>query len=114
MTPKRNKMFHTPIGTFSYKYLRLDRYLEGVGLIKVDENHQVLMATKEKALADLVSLFREISDSNTMLLHLTENLRIDEKELKNLNLELLRNISKVYKAEPVKLLYEAIEGLKYA
>jgi hypothetical protein len=98
VTTKRSKQFQTPIGLFTYDHLPSDVFPVGVTLIKFSEKQQALIATKEKALADLLVFRRGFFSSKKHFEEtLFEDLRVEEDDLKSLNFELLNEI---YQARP--------------
>ena len=96
VTNKRNKLFKTELGEFSYKYINPKIYSLGVTIVKIDENHSVLMATKEKALIDILYFNKKVMDTSEMKEYIYNNLRIDKAELINLDLEILRELELLY------------------
>ena len=98
VTTQRSRRFQTPIGIFTYDHLPLQAFPVGVTLIKFSDKQQALMATKEKALADLLVLRRGAFSSKKYFKEvLFEDLRVEEEDLNSLNLELLKAI---YLARP--------------
>jgi hypothetical protein len=97
-TTQRSKRFSTPIGLFTYDHLPLQGFSVGVILNKFSDKQQALIATKEKALADLLVIRRGgFSSKKHFKEVLFEDLRVEEEDLESLNLELLRAI---YQARP--------------
>jgi hypothetical protein len=98
VTTKRSKQFQTPIGLFTYDHLPLQVFPVGVTFVKFSETQQALIATKEKALSDLLVLRRgSFSSKKHFEETLFEDLRIEEEDLESLSLEILNEI---YKARP--------------
>ncbi len=98
ITTQRSREFNTPIGLFTYNHLPMQIYPIGITLIKFSEHSQALVATKEKALTDLLVLRRgRFSSKKHFCETLFEDLRIEEDDIETLNLELLREI---YQARP--------------
>ncbi len=97
VTNKRNKVFDTPIGRFSYRYIRPDLYSEGIELIRLDEIHNVLIASKEKAVADLLYFSDTLENTEDLMDFLYSNMRIDESELINLRNSSVRRLAKIYR-----------------
>lgn len=98
VTTKRSKQFQTPIGLFTYDHLPSIVFPIGVTLVKFSEKQQALIATKEKALADLLVLRRGCFSSKAHFEKtLFEDLRVEEADLKSFNFELLHEI---YQARP--------------
>lgn len=98
ITTQRSRRFETPLGLFSYDHLPSQIYPIGVTLIKFTERQQAFMATKEKALADLLVLRRgKFSSMKHFKETVFEDLRIEEEDLESLDLALLKSI---YTARP--------------
>jgi len=104
MTNKRNKVFETPVGRFSYKYLENSKFSAGVERIS-DENGSFLIASKEKAICDRVALVKGI-DAGDMDEFLEAELRLDMDELPGLDTELVREIARVYKKKSVTAFFK--------
>jgi len=98
ITTQRSRRFQTPLGLFTYDHLPQNVFPVGVTLIQFSDKQQALFATKEKALTDLLVLRRgSFSSKKHFKETLFEDLRIEEEELNNLNLDLLKEI---YLARP--------------
>jgi len=111
MTPKRNKLFHTPVGTFSYDYLRVDHYTIGVNWEPLDDKRHYLIACPEKALIDSVARYRNIKTIKDMTEHLLENLRIEIESLEELDEAQLQKIINVYNIPTTRLLLKTIKRI---
>ena len=111
MTSKRNKIFSTDLGRFSYRHLALHKYSEGVAWVLIGSNQHILIATKEKALADLIADVKEIKTVEDLEEYLTVSLRIDETQLRRLGKKKLQAIAKVYQHPIVSLLPQLIAKL---
>jgi len=114
VTPKRDKLFDTPAGRFTYRYLRPDRYAVGVDRETVAEESSFLIATPEKALADLLLLSAPDHRPETLgelLRYLLDDLRCDEESLADLNSGQLEEIAEVYRNRKTDLLVRAIEEI---
>lgn len=98
VTSQRSRQFNTPLGLFSYDHLSLKVYPVGVTLVKFSEHQQALVATKEKALADLLVLRRgSFSSKKHFNEILFEDLRIEHEDIESLDTQLLK---KIYQAKP--------------
>ncbi len=110
ITTRRNKIYITAVGRFSYQYVNAQKYTIGITQI-LNHRRNILIATKEKALCDILSVktpnLKNVSDLKT---HLTENLRIEIENIHDLNPELLENISRLYKNDNVYLLESYLKG----
>jgi predicted transcriptional regulator of viral defense system len=97
VTTQRSRQFQTPLGLFTYDHLSMQVFPVGVTLINFSDK-QALVATKEKALADLLVIRRGSFSSKKHLKEtIFEDLRIEEEDFDTLNLELLKMI---YQARP--------------
>jgi predicted transcriptional regulator of viral defense system len=96
----RSKIINTPVGTFDYVYLNHNRYAIGIDQ-KENSTGRFLIATPEKALADLIHLKSNKLEGNDLLMDLIEARRIDEDQLKNMNKKHLQNIADNYRSKAV-------------
>jgi predicted transcriptional regulator of viral defense system len=96
VTNKRNKVFDTPVGRFSYRYIRPDLYIEGVTLLSLDEKHNILIASREKAIADILYFTDKIENISELKGYLFENLRIEEAEIRKLKKNVIERLAKIY------------------
>ncbi|WP_229239712.1 type IV toxin-antitoxin system AbiEi family antitoxin domain-containing protein [Echinicola soli] len=91
MCTKSSREFHTLYGTFSYRQLPLTYYALGIRSTPVSTNQFALMATPEKAICDKIvttpGTIRSIASAYNFLV---ENLRMDEFQLRKLDLESIR------------------------
>lgn len=107
----KSKSYHTPLGTFDYHYLSHDRYAIGIDQ-KESFAGRFLIATPEKALADLIHFkSRNLETVEDMLIDLIEARRIDENDLKKLNKAHLLKIANNYHSRAVTQLVHALELL---
>ncbi|MBI5346053.1 MAG: hypothetical protein HZB76_02800 [Chlamydiae bacterium] len=97
----KSKIFTTPVGTFDYFYLSHHRYSIGIDQ-KENEAGRYLIATPEKALADLIHFKSKNLEPKDLLVDLIEARRIDEDNLKNLNKKDLLKIADNYRSKAVK------------
>src|SRR5262249_36615340 len=70
MTTQRHKYYETPFGLFEYLHLSQKRFTVGVDWIKINEAEHCLVASPEKALADLLEPERDLSTEKILLEHL--------------------------------------------
>lgn len=103
----KSKVFKTPIGTFDYTYLSHPRYAIGIDQ-KENRAGRFLIATPEKALADLIHFKSKNLEGKDLLEDLIEARRIDEDSLKNLNKKHLAEIAEIYRSNTVKNLINVI------
>ena len=103
----KTKRFTTPVGTFEYHFLNHARYSIGIDQQK-NSNGQFLIATREKALADLVHFKCKNLQSKDLLVDLTEGRRIDPDILKQLDKKHLHEISERYRSQAIYNLSNAL------
>ena len=96
VTNKRNKIFNTSVGFFTYRYIRSDLYSDGVTLNSLDENHNIIIASKEKVLADVLYFANKLKTFSELESYLFENLRLDENDLSKLKKQSIRVLAKKY------------------
>lgn len=98
VTTQRSRQFQTPLGLFTYDHLPIQIFSVGVTLINFSDKLQAIIATKEKALADLLVIRRgSFSSMKHFKEVLFDDLRIEEDDLESLDLDLLKMI---YQAKP--------------
>lgn len=102
-----SKSYNTPLGTFEYAFLSHSRYAVG---IDQQENSagKFLIATPEKALADLVHRKSKHLAGKDLLTDLLEARRIDVDNLKNLDKKHLSEITECYRSQTVRNLLNVI------
>ncbi|HLA82877.1 MAG TPA: hypothetical protein VJP78_14875 [Thermoleophilia bacterium] len=109
-TVSRAKRFNTPVGLFTYRMVPSEGYWTGVDRVETAEGVPVLMATREKAIADKVRDDRGtgIGSLNQMSAYLLDDLRIDKSELSVLDANQLEEIGRLYRSRKVALLAGAV------
>ncbi len=111
VSTKRNRHFNTPIGRFSYHHLPASLYRVDFNLVPVRNNATALIATAEKALADLLYLRKAHPETlNELSELLFDHLRLDETLVSRMRIGILRDILKAGGTPALKLLIEWIEG----
>lgn len=95
VTTKRHKMFETPIGRFSYTPLPVALFATGFTMVQMSGFESLLIATKEKALADLLYVRKtKIKTSAELEDLLFDDLRLDESAVKKFHIGVLQDIMK--------------------
>ncbi len=104
VTVGKNKIFNTPLGSFSYDHINSKLYSAGITLGEASGERSFLIATQEKALLDIFNLRFNNKTKPTIKdieVALVEDLRIDIPELrKTLNKKFLTDIRPMYKNRP--------------
>lgn len=110
MTTQKKKLFHTPLGVFSYQHVSPRKYQEGLVQQTRDGKRYFIIASPEKAIADILDQHKSISQLQELLEFLIDNLRIEEAHLKKLNIRKLTRLAKVYNISSIWLLLKWLQG----
>ncbi|MFA6916770.1 MAG: hypothetical protein WC222_10275 [Parachlamydiales bacterium] len=111
MTPLRSKTFQTPVGVFTYVHLLPRKVAVGVTVVEADSQHQFLIATPEKALADRISFHKNLTSTRDVYSFVCEGLRIEEDMLAKLQIPLLKKIEEIYQNPAVTHLIQLVKEL---
>ncbi len=109
----RSRLVETPQGDFHYQAIPASYYSIGIDSIQQDKI-AFMMATPEKALADLLVSTRKlrIQSSNAMMSYLEDDLRLDSDDLIKLEASYFYDFAQQgYKSKLLVFLGKAIEGL---
>jgi hypothetical protein len=111
VTPKRDKDFKTPLGNFTYRYLKLEKYSVGIDQVWIDDRHPILMASPEKALCDYLFLKKvpPIKNLEEARIFLEEDLRIDPEKFSKFNSITLRRLNLHYRNKNIEKIAEVFE-----
>ena len=99
ITNKRNKIFSTPVGEFTYQYLNPLKYPIEIELAENVNKNYFLIASPEKALCDHIHLtdkYIQLSSLDDIEHYLFHDLRIDESVLRRFRVAKLNIISQAY------------------
>lgn len=109
MTLGKDKEYHTPVGDFVYYRLSPDSYSIGITQKKApDFVGGFLMASPEKALADIVFKTCKGLDKDQLKRELLESKRIDRECFHQLDKALLVEIAKSYRTKSVNYLVDLV------
>lgn len=111
VTTKPSKTFRTPVGAFTYRHLSPDRYSSGFIRVSLDDRRAFLIASPEKALIDTV-FDRDIPSPDKLYQYLTDDLRIDDEELRKLDMKRLRELKRRFHTPTVDALVVISQELK--
>jgi hypothetical protein len=103
MTNKRNKVFETPVGIFSYKYLHNSKFSVGIDRVTVEDG-SFLIATREKAICDRLSMVKDLRPGEIGEF-LEYELRVDMDELVEMDIRQVGEIRTIYKNTSVTAFY---------
>ncbi len=112
---KRNKHFSTPAGEFVYHYVPPKAFCLGMTRQVIStnniggENTYFLIASQEKALADLIARMKPFMATDELLTYLIEGMRIEKDSLFKLNVSELEKIKSEYQNQNVTLLWKILK-----
>ena len=101
---KNNKIYHMKDCTFDYKNVPDEVFPMGILIMKNSKDISYKIASKEKALCDLLYSkypVRSIKDLKTLLF---EDMRIDENEFLKMNVEFIKEIAPLYHSNTLNVL----------
>ena len=101
---KNNKIYHMKDSTFEYKSVPDEVFPMGILIMKNSKNISYKIASKEKALCDLLYSkypVRSIKDLKTLLF---EDMRIDENEILKMSVEFIKEIAPLYHSNSLNVL----------
>lgn len=110
---KRTRNFDTPVGRFSYAHLPPKLYQVYFNLVPVRNNETALLATPEKALADLL-YFRDDHPQtlNELIDLLFDDLRLDDTLVSQMRIGVFTEILKAGGSQTLKLIIEWLKRQK--
>jgi len=111
VTNKRKKLFKTPVGNFSYRYIKPSIYSYGITLHGVDKNHSILIATKEKAISDMLYFSNRMTGEGQIEKYIIEDLRLDREAIVKFNLRIIKKLAELY-GHNIDLLYGLLKRIK--
>ena len=101
---KNNKIYHMKDSTFDYRSVPDEVFHMGVLIMKNSKDISYKIASKEKALCDLLYSkypVRSIKDLKTLLF---DDMRIDENEILKMNVEFIKEIAPLYHSNSLNVL----------
>lgn len=107
----KKKRYDTPFGAFTYRDVPTDAFPFGIRLVR-EGDYFYRIASPEKALCDKLYTIKPAANAKELLTLLTDDLRIDESELKKLDLSLIKELSKHYHSTNIKKLCTALRRLQ--
>lgn len=113
MSTKRSRNFDTPIGRFSYVHIPPKLYQINFNLVTVRNNETALLATAEKALADLLYFRDDHPETlNELADLLFDDLRLDTALVSRMRIGMFNEILKAGGSPTIKLIIEWLKGKK--
>lgn len=98
------KAFQTPLGLFEYRAISREKFKVGIDYKDLDQQGGFLIASREKALADLVYRTAGIRTLEQLRYYLFEEMRVDQGMFRELDRTKLTQIAKAYKKNSVSML----------
>ena len=98
------KAFQTPLGLFEYRAISREKFKVGIEYRDLGQEGGFLIASREKALADLVYRTPGIRTLEQLRHYLFEEMRVDEGMFRELDMQKFRELAKVYKKNSVKMI----------
>ena len=99
-----SKRYQTPIGLFEYRAISREKFKIGIEYRDLGEEGGYFIASREKALADLVYRTPGIRTLEQLRFYLFEEMRVDEAMFRDLDFDRLEEIAKIYNKKSVHLL----------
>lgn len=99
-----SKVFHTPLGTFEYRAIFPEKFKVGIEYQDLGNEGGYFIASREKALADLVYRTSHIKSVEQLRYYLFEEMRVDEELFRDLNFDKLNEIANVYNKNSVYMI----------
>jgi predicted transcriptional regulator of viral defense system len=91
----KHKRFETPVGSFLYRHIPGAVYFMEYRRLE-EEGHPFLIATAEKAICDTLYQYRQVTTLRQLSKLIYEDLRVEADSLKNLDLDLIKNLTPGY------------------
>lgn len=110
VTVARSREFTTRLGVFSFHRVPTLSPRAGVEALVVARNAWAFVATPLRAIADLVYLNKEISWKRNGMNYLTESLRIEEDDLRDMSFDRLDEILESFRSRRVRAYLQGLKG----
>lgn len=110
VTTGRSRQFSTPAGAFDFFRVPARSPRAGVECVEVARNAWAFIAEPLRAIADAVYLYKDITWGQDGLRYLTESLRIEEDDLRELSFEALDEILDSIRSRRVRAYLKGLKG----
>lgn len=114
VTTRTSKKYNTALGRFSFQHLASPYYSFGIESVKLSDRQNALLASREKALCDLIVLSPGVllrSKRQTQD-YLLDDLRMDEEQLRSFDIRRMRTwLEDAPKKSSLQLLINTLEAL---
>lgn len=109
---KNNKIYNTSIIRFEYRSIPSEAFPYGIVYLKSENGIRYKIATKEKALCDVLYTKYPVRTIKDLKVLLFDDLRIDEFEFMKLDFEFIKTICPLYHSNTLLTLMKYISGVK--
>lgn len=109
---RKTKTYQTPFGNFVYRDVPKAAFPYGIELIDMN-GYMIHMASKEKALCDMLSQVKPQTSLANLKVLLFDDLRIDESEFNQLNIRKFRQLIPFYQKKNITLLGQLLKGVTF-
>ncbi|MFA7173702.1 MAG: hypothetical protein WC340_09845 [Kiritimatiellia bacterium] len=110
VTVARSRVFHTPVGVFSFSRVPTLAPRAGVEAVAVARNTWAFIASPLRAITDAVYLNKEVTWKRDGIRYLTNSLRIEEDDLRALSFAPLDEILESLRSRRVRAYLEGLKG----
>ena len=107
---KKKKKYETSFGTFTYRDVPSEAFPLGIRLIQ-EGDYFYRIAEPEKALCDQLYTISPVPNIKELMWLLTEDLRIEEAELKKLDANKVCEYREAYRTTNIKKLYSLLRRM---
>jgi len=98
------KTYETPIGQFEYRAINREKFKVAIEYRDLQSEGGYFIASREKALADLVYRTPKIRSVEQLRYYLFEEMRVDESMFRNLDFRKFEEIAQIYDKNSVYML----------
>jgi predicted transcriptional regulator of viral defense system len=98
------KTFDTPIGIFEYRAIDREKFKVCIDYKDLGKEGGYFLASKEKALADLIYKTPGIRTLDQLRYYLFEEMRVDEEMFRDLDFKKFKQIADAYKKNSIRMI----------
>ena len=106
---KNNKIYHMKDFTFDYRSVPNEVFPMGILILKNSKDISYKIASKEKALCDLLYSKYPVRSIKDLITLLFEDMRIDENEFLKMNVEFIKEIAPLYHSNSLNVLKKYLD-----
>ena len=106
---KNNKIYHMKDFTFDYRSVPDEVFPMGILILKNSKDISYKIASKEKALCDLLYSKYPVRSIKDLITLLFEDMRIDENEFLKMNVEFIKEIAPLYHSNSLNVLKKYLD-----